>query len=92
MQCIEGKCGLFVVWRRGVNKMGMPEHLWINGLWDRINDEIYRQHKTKKDIAERCGFNRKIFFDYNNPSLPILALLCKELNVSADYLLFGKKK
>lgn len=72
-------------------KKGMPEHLWVNGLWDRINDEIYRQEKTKKDIAERCGFERKSLNGYNNPSLPIFALLCKELNVSADYLLFGKK-
>lgn len=72
--------------------MARPEHLWINGLWDRINDEIYRQNKTKKDIAERCGFERKVLSGYFNISLPNLALLCKELNVSADYLLFGKKK
>lgn len=73
-------------------KRGMPEHLWIHGLWDRINDEVYRQNKTKKDIAERCGFNRKVLNGYENPSIPHFALLCKELNVSADYLLFGKKK
>lgn len=71
---------------------GMPEHLWINGLWDRINDEIYRQDKTKKDVALKCGVSRKVFFNYNNPSIPTFALLCKELNVSADYLLFGQKK
>lgn len=73
-------------------KMAMPEHLWINGLWDRINDEIYTQNKLKKDIAEKWGFERKTLQGYNNPSLPILASLCKELNVSADYLLFGKSK
>ena len=71
--------------------MAKPEHLWINGLWDRINDEIYRQDKTKKDVAEKCGFSRAVLFEYNNLSLPAFALLCKELNVSADYLLFGKK-
>ena len=71
--------------------MAMPSHLWINGLWDRINDEIYRQNKTKKDIAKKCGFERKVLCGYNNISLPIFAKLCKELNVSADYLLFGKK-
>ena len=74
------------------NMSGMPSHLWVNGLWDRINDEIYRQNKTKKEIAERCGFERKNLCGYDNPSLPVFALLCKELNVSADYLLFGKKK
>lgn len=72
--------------------MARPEHLWINGLWDRINDEIYRQNKTKKDVAKRCGFERRIMFGYNNLAIPNFALLCKELNVSADYLLFGKKK
>ena len=71
--------------------MAKPEHLWIDGLWDRISDEIYRQDKTKKNVAEKCGFSEAVFFEYNNPSLPALALLCKELNVSADYLLFGKK-
>ena len=70
--------------------MPMPSHLWINGLWERINDEIYIQGKTKKDIAERCGFERKVLSGDNNLSIPILALLCKELNVSADYLLFGE--
>lgn len=72
--------------------MAMPSHLWINGLWDRINNEIYRQNKTKKGIAERCGFERRNMYGYNNLALPNFALLCKELNVSADYLLFGKKK
>lgn len=72
--------------------MAKPSHLWINGLWERINGEIYRQNKTKKEIAERCGFDRKILSGYNNLSIPYLALLCRELNVSADYLLFGKDK
>ncbi len=72
--------------------MAKVEHLWINGLWDRINDEIYKQDKTKKAVAEKCGFERRILLGYNNPSLISFALLCKELNVSADYLLFGKKK
>ena len=71
--------------------MAMPSNLWIKGLWDRINDEIYRQNKIKKDIAEKCGFNRQDMFGYCNLTLPHFALLCKELNVSADYLLFDKK-
>lgn len=71
--------------------MAMPSYLWINGLWERINDEIYRQNRTKKDIAERCGFGRRVMCGYYNLTLPNFALLCKELNVSADYLLFDKK-
>lgn len=71
--------------------MAKPEHLWINGLWDRINDEIYKQEKTKEDIAKRYGVDRKTLYGYSTPSIPVFALLCKELHVSADYLLFGKR-
>lgn len=70
--------------------MAMPSHLWVNGLWERINDEIQKQNKTKTGIAEKCGVERKILNGDFNISLPNLAKLCKELNVSADYLLFGK--
>lgn len=70
--------------------MAMPSHLWVNGLWERINDEISNQHRKKYELAEQCGFDRKVLLGYNNISLPNLAKLCKELNVSADYLLFGK--
>lgn len=70
--------------------MAMPSHLWVNGLWERINDEIWKQNKTKTRIAERCGFERKVLNGDSNISLPNLAKLCEELNVSADYLLFGR--
>ena len=72
------------------------QHLFVPGLWERINQEIYDQNRTKKDIAARCGFDKKLIEGYDdkavNLSLPYLMLLCKELNVSADYLLFGKKR
>ena len=75
--------------------MAKPSNLFVSGLWERINQEIYDQNKTKKDIAARCGFERRVLNGYDdktvNLSLPYLMLLCKELNVSADYLLFGKK-
>ena len=70
--------------------MAMPSHLWINGLWERINDEIWKQNKTKTGIAKRCGFERKVLNGDSNISLPNLAKLCEELNVSADYLLFDR--
>lgn len=72
--------------------MSMPSFIWINGLWERINDEIRKQNRTKKDVAEQCGFNRKTLYGYCNISLPNLAKLCKELNVSADYILFGSNR
>lgn len=72
--------------------MAMPSHLWVNGLWERINDEIRKQNRTKKEVAENCGFRRETLITEDcNLSLPNLAKLCKELNVSADYLLFGKE-
>lgn len=75
--------------------MVRTEHLLVSGLWERINQEIYDQNRLKKDIAASCGFNRKVLEGYddksNNISLHYFMLLCKELNVSADYLLFGKK-
>ena len=76
--------------------MGRPEHLFVSSLWERINQVIYDQKREKKEIAACCGFHRHILEGYDdktvNLSLPYLMLLCKELNVSADYLLFGKKK
>ena len=75
--------------------MAKPSNLFVSGLWERINQEIYDQNRTKKDVAVSCGFNRELICGYDdkvvNLSLPYFMLLCKELNVSADYLLFGKK-
>ena len=62
----------------------------VFGFWERINDEIYRQNRTKLEIAKQCGFDRKILSSYSNLSIVNLARLCSALNVSADYLLFGK--
>ena len=70
--------------------MSYPSYIWINGLWERINNEIQKQNRSKLDVATRCGFDRKVLYGYSNISLPNLKKLCIELNVSADYLLFGK--
>lgn len=76
--------------------MARPEHLFVSGLWERINQIIYDQNREKKEIAARCGFRRGILNGYDdkdvNISLLYFMLLCNELNASADYLLFGKKK
>jgi len=63
----------------------------VFGFWDRVNDEIYKQNRTKKNVAEQCGFDRKLLSNYSNLSLPYFARLCNVLHVSADYLLFGKE-
>lgn len=66
--------------------MARESHLWINGLWDRIDDEIYKQHKTKAQVAKSCRFDRRTLYGEYNMSLPYFARLCAELGVSADYL------
>lgn len=71
--------------------MARSSHIYINGFRDRVDDEIYKQNMTKKEIAKRCRFDRKILSSCNNMSLPYFARLCAELHVSADYLLFGKE-
>lgn len=63
----------------------------VFGFWDRIDNEICKQNRTKSDIAAQCGFNRKILSSCGNISLPYFARLCSVLHVSADYLLFGKE-
>ncbi len=72
-------------------KMSRPSNM-IYGFWDRLEEELYKQNKTKKEIASNCGFNRRVLDGDTNLSLPYVALICKELNISVDYLLFGKKK
>jgi len=71
--------------------MAQQSFLWINGLWERIDEEIYKQNKSKTQIARNCRFDRKTLYGHSKLSLPYFARLCAELHVSADYLLFGKK-
>lgn len=61
----------------------------LQGFWDRVNTEIRLQGRKKTDIAEKCGFDRKILSEKRNMSVSFLGALCKELEISADYLLFG---
>lgn len=65
----------------------------IKEFWERIDNEINKQHIQKKQLAERCRFNRHVLFNRQNyMCTPYFARLCKELHVSADYLLFGEEK
>lgn len=61
----------------------------LRGFWKRVDDEIYRQERTKINVAECCDFDRKVLSTYGNISIAFLARLCKELDISADWLLFG---
>lgn len=65
----------------------------LDGFWDRLDEEIQKHGMSKTQLAERCGFNRRILSKPKNNSyiiLPYFARLCSTLNVSADYLLFGE--
>ena len=62
----------------------------ISDFWWRVERQLYIQNKTKKEVAIKCGFDRKNLIEKRNLSTSFLMKLCKELNVSADYLLFGK--
>lgn len=73
--------------------MARPSYIFVEGFWERLDDEIYKQNRTKKDVAKQCGFDRKILIrtsGHDNICLPYFARICSALNVSADYLLFGK--
>lgn len=51
----------------------------MDGFWERIEAEIRIQKKSKKRIAEKCGFDRKVFYGRRNLSSSYLARLCLEL-------------
>ncbi len=63
--------------------------LQLHDFWERVDSEIYSQGRNKKEVAKCCGFDRKNLIDRRNLSTLYFARLCKELNISADYLLFG---
>lgn len=62
----------------------------ISDFWWRVERQLYIQNRTKKEVAIKCGFDRKNLIEKRNLSTSFLIKLCQELNVSADYLLFGK--
>lgn len=68
----------------------------IEGFWDRVDEEIRKQNKSKLQISKRCRFERKTLYrsKQNNRYMRVVyfARLCAELGVSADYLLFGKER
>jgi len=73
--------------------MAKQSYLYVDGFWERLEREIYKQNRTKAGLAKQCGFNRKVLIrtEHNNIYLPYFARLCNVLHVSADYLLFGKE-
>lgn len=65
---------------------------YLSDVWTRINGVFSEQKVSKKGIAKKCGFERKILSANTNISITYFARLCEELNVSADFFLFGLDK
>lgn len=65
---------------------------YLSDVWTRINGVFSEQKVSKKGIAKKCGFERKILSANTNISITYFARLCEELNVSADFFLFGLEK
>lgn len=69
---------------------------FITGFPDRLAEAIKTSGLTCAQISKIVGRNRKMIYDYKNghhsPDAVVLAKLCKLLNVSADWLLFGEKE
>lgn len=68
----------------------------IDGFWDRLDEEIRKQNKSKSQVAKKCRFSRRILIrpKQNDRYIRVVyfARLCAELNISADYLLFGEER
>lgn len=70
----------------------MVDAEYLSDVWTRINSVFSKQKVSKKGIAKQCGFDRKILSANTNICITYFARLCEELNVSADFFLFGLEK
>lgn len=65
---------------------------YLSDVWTRINSVISEQEIQKYKLAKQCGFDRKLLSSYTNITITYFARICEELNVSADFFLFGLDK
>lgn len=61
----------------------------LEEIWDRLDEEIKRSKLTKKEVAKRCGFDRKNLFGRRNMGILFFEKVCKVLDISTDYILYG---
>lgn len=68
----------------------------LRGFADRLDALCYESGMIDRKLAESCGVNRKTILAYRHgestPNCATLAKMCKALQTSADYLLFGETK
>ena len=65
------------------------------GIIKRLKDAYFQSGLTYVDLAKKVGCNRKTIMyliagDKKAMNLTYFARLCKELHVSADYILYGE--
>lgn len=70
----------------------MVDAEYLSDVWTRINSVFSEQKVAKYKVAKKCGFDRKTLIARRNLSITYFARLCEELNVSADFFLFGLEK
>lgn len=76
-------------------KMCKTKYYQLTGFSERLYCELLRSGLTQAELANRIGVERKSISNYihgvSDPQSSVLGKICKQLNVSADYLLFGNK-
>lgn len=63
-------------------------------FYERVKTAAYNKQMSIKDVEEACEFaHNMIYRSINEPKMRAYNLIkiCKLLDVSADYLLFGEK-
>ena len=65
------------------------------GFGERLKEIYLKSGYSLRDVEKNTGIGSSNFYYYIRgdvaPTIINLAILCKFFNVSADYLLFGKK-
>lgn len=73
---------------------GMQKYEQIPGFPDRLNEAILRKDFSYQELAKKIGCTvspvKSWIYGESMPRSELLARICIELDVSADYLLFGE--
>ena len=63
----------------------------MNKFKDRLNEALADNSLSQTALARKISMSQGVVNNYSTgkrePSLDVLILICKELNISADYLL-----
>ena len=70
-------------------------HYPLDGFSDRLYEVYEKSGLSISEVSKRSGIARSSVHGYlyydQSPTIAALARLCKVFNVTADYLLFGKR-